>query len=265
MRAGLAATAVTALALVGAGPAAADVTTRGDFAFRFGTQTPGAPTAIHLQIVYKGADPAAKPSPIRHVVISAPAGTRFDTRALPECSASDPELLIGGDAACPDASRLGTGRLTAITGFGPPVDPFVGDVTIFNASDSIIEVVKEHNSGRPVATDRFRIQGSDWIGNPPMTPGGPPDGETAVREIDFTYSPRAAWAVTPPSCGPSGQWTSTATFAYADGVTAHVADTTPCARPPTDARPQPRHRRRRTARRHRRRHRHRHATPRFTG
>ncbi|MDQ6915806.1 MAG: hypothetical protein M3155_08355, partial [Actinomycetota bacterium] len=233
MRAGVGAAAITTLALGLTGPAAATVTPRGDFALRFGTQTPNAPTSIHLQILYKAADPAAKPSPIRRVLISAPPGTHFDTKALPECTASDPELLIAGDGACPVASRLGIGKLTAITGFGPPLDPFVADVTIFNAADSIVELVKDHASGRPVATDRFRIEGSSWIGTPPMTPGGPPDGQTAVREIDFTYSPAAAWVRTPPSCDASGRWTSTASFTYADGVTANVSDATPCARPAT--------------------------------
>jgi hypothetical protein len=90
--------------------------------------------------------------------------------------------------------------------------------------------VKEASSGKPVATDRFRIEGRTWTANPPDTPGGPPDGKTAVRRIDFTYAPKARWAVTPPGCPKGRRWHSSGAFTYADGVTARVPDATPCRR-----------------------------------
>jgi hypothetical protein len=224
-----------------AAQAGAGTTPRADFTLDFGATKPGAPTTVRLRILYKGSSADAKPSPIRKIVIATPAGARYDTNALPRCGASNDQLMAEGDAACPPASRLGGGQLTAITGFGPPIDPFVGDSSIYNVDGGFAEIVKERSSQRPLGTDRFQIKGSRWIGNPPTTPGGPPDGETAVRRIDFTYAPKAPWAITPPSCPSDRRWRSTGTFTYADGVTVTVPDDTPCVRPATGhPRPRPR-------------------------
>jgi hypothetical protein len=198
----------------------------------FSAKRPNASTAIHLKILYKGPDPHGKPSPIRKIVLNAPRGTRFDSKALPRCYASDQELLADGDSACPAASRLGSGTLTAMTGFPGPAATVVTHVTIYNTATGNVELVKEASSGKPVATDRFRIEGRTWTARPPDTPGGPPDGKTAVRSIDFTYAPKARWAVTPRGCPAARRWSSKAAFTYADGVTARVPDRTPCRRPP---------------------------------
>ena len=221
--------AVAGLALA-AGPAAAGSRARADFSMDFATGRPNAPAAIHVRILYKGRDPRGKPSPIRRIVLRAPKGTRFNARALPRCSATDQELLAFGDAACPPASRLGGGSLTAMTGFPGPAATVVTDVTVYNTSTGNVELVKDSSSGQPVATDRFRIRGRTWTANPPDTPGGPPDGKTAVRRVDFVYAPKAPWAVTPPRCPRSRRWHSSGAFTYADGATARVPDDTPCRR-----------------------------------
>jgi hypothetical protein len=222
--------AAAALAFA-APPALGGSRPRADFAMDFSAKRPNHATAIHLKILYKGRDPQGKPSPIKKIVLRAPRGTRFDSHALPRCKASDQELLAGGDDACPPASRLGSGTLTAMTGFPGPAATVVTHVTIYNTATGNVELVKEASSGKPVATDRFRIEGRTWTAHPPDTPGGPPDGKTAVRRIDFTYAPKARWAITPRGCPASGRWRSSGAFTYADGVTAHVPDATPCRRP----------------------------------
>lgn len=224
----LVANALAAAAL--ADGAVAGSTPRADFSFDLSTRKPGARAAIHLQILYKGGTPEAKPSPIRRIVILAPRGMRFDSRALPACQASDDELRAQGDAACPAASALGGGVLTGMTGFGPPFDPVATDVTVYNTATGNVELVKEQSSGRTLATDRFKIEGRTWSASPPSTPGGPPDGETAVRRIDFKYAPKAAWALAPRRCPRDRRWRSTGIFTYQDGVTATVDDVTPCKR-----------------------------------
>ena len=222
--------AAGALALL-AQPAAGGSRPRADFSMGFTAKRPGAATGIHLHILYKGRDPKGKPSPIRKIVLRAPKGTRFDTHALPRCGATDQELLAQGDAACPPRSRLGGGTLTAMTGFPGPAGTVVTDVTVYNTASGNVELVKDSASGTPIATDRFRIQGRTWTASPPDTPGGPPDGKTAVRRIDFTYAPKARWAITPRRCPAGRRWRSAASFTYADGVTAKVPDTTRCRRP----------------------------------
>jgi hypothetical protein len=199
-----------------------------DFSLQFASNTPGAATAMHLYIVYRNpADPNGKPSPIRHLVITAPQGTQIDL-AMSRCAASDQQIMIEGPSACPTASQVGQGTLTAITGFGPPIDPYLTDVTIFNTGQGLVEIARDHNTGATITDDRIQIQGNTLIGNPPAFPGGPPDGQTAVRTIDFTFPASTRYITTPPSCT-TGEWASQASFSFADGTTQHVSSTTPCS------------------------------------
>ncbi len=213
-----------------------------DFSLQFSSQTPDTVSAVHLYIVYRNpADPSGKPSPIKHLVISVP-GLHVNL-AVPRCTASDQQIMANGPAACPAQSRVGGGVLTADTGFGPPIDPYPTDVSIFNTGQGIVEVVQDHNTGATLADDRIAIQGDTLIGNPPATPGGPPDGQTAVRTIDFTFPAASGYFTTPRRC-PSSGWAAQAAFTFADGTTQHVSSTSACrgtrsAKPPKR---KPRHR-----------------------
>jgi hypothetical protein len=219
------------------GPAAAATGERSDFDLGFSTRAPGTPTAVSLHVVYKAAgDQEAKPSPIRKVVIAAAPGTRFDTSAVPACSASDEELKAQGSGACPPESKIGAGTLVAVTGFGPPADPVNADLTVFNAGDALLEVVTAPGSDRVLGTDRLRIDGSTVTGAPPVTPGGPPDGETAVRQIDFTIDSATRFVTTPGACPASGKWISTGTFGFKDGAEETLESAAPCERAAPDAR-----------------------------
>jgi hypothetical protein len=222
----------TVIAILGAiGAAGATTGRRADFDLRFSTASPGAHAALVLHVVYKAADdPNAKPSPIRKVVVVAAPGTHFDTGAVAKCTATDDELMAEGSSACPPESRIGAGKLTADTGFGPPVDPVAGDLTLFNSGTAIIEVVTAPGTDRTVGIDRLRIDGSTLTGAPPATPGGPPDGETAVRQIDFTIERATGFVTTPPSCPRSGQWISRGTFGFADGAEETVTSASACRR-----------------------------------
>jgi hypothetical protein len=229
----LGAAAITAAICAGGAFSAAEATTgkRADFDLGLATRAPGALTALTLHVLYKAADdPDAKPSPIRKVVVAAPPGTRFDTAGTPVCEASDEQLMAQGSGACPAESRIGAGKLTAITGFGPPADPVDGDLTLFNGPDQVIEVVTVPGTDRVVGLDRLRIKGSTLTGNPPTTPGGPPDGETAVRRIDFTIERATGYVTTPPRCPAGRRWTSTGTFGFADGAEETLRSDTPCTR-----------------------------------
>jgi hypothetical protein len=228
--------AVTIGVVTAAGSALATTGRRADFALGFGTGKPATKAALVLHVVYKAAgDPDAKPSPIRRVVIAAPQGTRFDTNAVPQCKASDDDLRAEGSGACPAESRIGAGTLTADTGFGPPADPVNADLTLFNTGDAVLEVVTAEGTDRVLGTDRLHIGGSTLTGAPPVTPGGPPDGETAVREIDFTIDAKTGFVITPPTC--TGEWTSTGTFGFKDGAEETLHSAVRCDRPPTPAAP----------------------------
>jgi hypothetical protein len=187
---------------------------------------------VHVRF-HRAGDPNAKPSPLRTAVLALAPGLRFDTTTLPQCTASDDEIRTLGPDACPHDTELTVGSLAGATGFGPPFDPLVGDDHVFNGPDQFIEVVAFPGSSASPAFDRLKIAGSTLTAHPPMLPGGPPDGETAVRSIDFQVPVRSAGAkaliTTPPGCPAGARWTTSGTFGFADGSSDTVVSATPCA------------------------------------
>jgi hypothetical protein len=221
-----------------AGPAraAAETGRTVDFALTLSQTATDSPTGLGLHIRFK--DPnsdTAKPSPIRAVVISGPPGLRFDTSAAPRCSASDAQIQAQGTGACPADSQVALGSFTAVTGFGPPADPFLGDDHVFNGDEQLIEIVTAPGTPVSPGLDRLSISGSTLTAHPPKTPGGPPDGETAPRSIDFQIPVHATQGrsliTTPPACPPAGVWQSSGSFTFANGQSETVVSSTPCTAP----------------------------------
>jgi hypothetical protein len=227
------------LALLAAG-APAQAGDRADFAWRFAELKPGSPTRWTLHLLYKApGDPDAKPPVIRELTLRPPAGTRFNLASHPSCDASNEQIQALGDAACPAESKIGTGRLTVMTGFGAPVDPYPTDLSLFSYRKGLIEVLKDPNGGFVFAIERLELIDGALHATPLVVPGGPPDFKIAAREIDWDIT-SAGWLTTPGSCPAGGQWTSTGTFRFDDGGTATETSTTPCAAPPRAARTKPR-------------------------
>ena len=195
----------------------------------FTTKEPGTGSGVRIKISYASPD-GAKPSPVREAAIRFPDGAVLDGSALPACAASDAELMAQGRGACPPASQLGSGTLEAVSGVGPPVDPVMTDVTLFNAGDEVIELVQQKGTDSTLAIDRAKIAGNRYTSHPPATPGGPPDGETAVLSLDFTFdapdSGGSAFFTTPPHCS-GGAWTTAGTFRF-DSATVESTSRAAC-------------------------------------
>ena len=234
MRLHAVAVAVVAAAMgatLAAMPAAGEpgVDERAELDVRLGARAPGTATGVSFRVFYKHPDDAeAKPPPLTAALFELPRGTTIDGSATPRCEASDAELRAGGRDACPEESQVGTGSLTAITGFGPPVDPVSGDVTVFNGGDQLIELVTAPGTDAVLGFDRLTIEGGALRAHPPNTPGGPPEGRTAIREIRVDIPARGRLFVTPPSCPSGGTWASRGSFGFADGGSSTVVSTTPC-------------------------------------
>jgi hypothetical protein len=217
---GIAAAAASAVAPVQAGG-------QSEYSFGLSSREPSAPTGMSIRALYRHpGDPDAKPPPLDEVVLRMPPGLRFATGAVPACDASDEELRARGRGACPPGSRLGSGRLTAITGF-PGADPVETDLTVFNGGDELIELVSFKDTDVTAGSDRLKLQGDSLVAHPPAVPGGPPDGRTTVREIAFRIE-RGSFVTTPPGCPAGGQWRSRLTFTFASYRAASVDDGTPC-------------------------------------
>ena len=212
---------------VGPGP-------RADFDLEFTTRRTNASAGTRTRVFYRNpSDPNAKPPAVRSVVTTFPAGTRFDTSAAPVCNASDPQLVAEGAGACPAGSRIGSGLLEFLTGFGPPIDPLVFDVVIFNNAQGPILLATLRGGGLRVPA-RFRLQGRTLRSEVPPLPGGPPDGQTALRRAELNISARSRGGrnlvTTPRTCPRNRRLPFRTSFTYGDGLTQLVRSSSPCAR-----------------------------------
>jgi hypothetical protein len=210
--------------------------------FGFSSKTPGTGTAMTLHIRYTktGADPNAKPSPIRHFQLDAPAGTVFHTSKVPACGADDAQVMLLGPSACPSESRIGAGTVTVVTGFGSPFDPFGSPTPVYNDGKGWLEISQTpSNPAVTIAVTRLAVSGSRVSGPIGASPGGPPDGETAVSAVDLSFPASTGYITSPPTCPAGRKWVATGTFRFADGTTQVVHGDTPCttAKPPAANRP----------------------------
>jgi polyvinyl alcohol dehydrogenase (cytochrome) len=207
---------------------------RVELGLRLTSRAPASPSGVSVSLRFNpSGDRDGKPSPLRVATIHAPSGLRFDNGALARCTASDDELKTRGSDACPAASKLTVGSFSAMS--GTPADPLGGDDHVFNGNGEIIEVITVPGASPSPGFDRLKIAGSTLTAHPPTTPGGPPDGETAVKSIAFDVPVRTSGGrsliTTPPVCPASGVWTTTGTFGFADGTVETASATTPCERP----------------------------------
>ena len=227
-------TVLVASHLAGGAPVSAGETARGGFDLEVFTQRPSAPTGLRFHVVYKNPqDPEGKPPAVTAAVFRLPAGLRIHNRAVPRCTATDEDFRAQGREACPPASRVGSGTLVAMTGF-PGVDPLVADIVAFNGARELVEVVFFKDTNVVAGLDRLTIKRGKLVAHPPATPGGPPDGRTAVHEVRLRiprrFGPAGRPYVTTPRACWTGRWRSRADYAFADGGTTTVRDRTPCKR-----------------------------------
>ena len=210
-------------------------TDRGGYDLELSTTEPGASTGLQFRVLYKHPDdPEAKPPPVTGAVFELPPGLRIDNGALPKCTASDEDFRAQGRAACPDETHVGAGKLTAMTGT-PGADPVNTDVEVYNGDGELVEVVFFEGTNTVAGMDRLTIEDGRLVAHPPATPGGPPDGRTAVREIRLELPARAgeggrAYVTAPPECL-TGTWISRAHYEFEDGGKTTVTSESPCVQP----------------------------------
>jgi hypothetical protein len=213
----LAAGAVAAL------PAAAHAGARADYRQAFSTPALGSSTGTDTQILYKHPDdPNAKPIPVRHERFTFPKGTQFDDGVVPACGASDLEARVEGPDACPHETWMGGSQGdTSMSGFeGDGEMPLTVDG--FNDGDGLLLIAGPTQYPMLRFVTRTVRTGRVIDVEVPRSPGGPPDGESAIRRVHHVFAPRSlgkrAYQRTPSTCPKSGYWTFTAQFTFADGA-----------------------------------------------
>ncbi len=227
----IAATAV--LAVVGA-PAAAQ-TPRAKVDAIFTSQTPGTSTGrLENGDFVDPANPGGKPHGVRSVVLELAGGARWDTDAIPQCSASDAALTASGPAACPAETKVGQGPVVVDTGFEGSNRNVEFDFSAFNEDDGMILVGREKQSGGHLVVHATISGGRLEIQFPPA-PGTPPEGGALKTEriVFFERSEvrdgqRRAYLTTPPTCPASGVWVNRLTYTFGDGVSETVESASSC-------------------------------------
>ncbi|MDX6699064.1 MAG: hypothetical protein QOE65_2461 [Solirubrobacteraceae bacterium] len=232
------------------------------------TTRPGASAALGYAARYHAAnDPDGEPPALRHLAIELPPGTLIDTSVPPRCAASDFELQMRGEAACPPAARIGAGQATVKQ---PGLGATTYDTVIYNADHDMLELVKSGDA--VLAVVHTYVHGTTLEGPIPtcLTGGTAPDGcpfdQLILLANHLQVRPVSAggrnYGTTPPTCS-TGRWDGRVTFSYGDGSLDRLTASAPCVRPAARRVTRPRRRRARP-RACRRRHRataHRRARP----
>ena len=204
---------------------------RVDYTDAFSTRTPGSPSGRTFTAdFFDSRDPQAKPPPVSHVHVLLPEGARFNTNAVPQCTATDAQIVAQGPGACEEGSKLGGGVIVVDTGFPEPERMLTSDFTFLNARDSLILVAQERKNGARLVVRGTIAERTFDLDVPPL-PGTPPEGganRSERIEIDAATGPGGAFLTTPPSCPPDGAWVLRTTWTFRGGEQVTRESRSPC-------------------------------------
>jgi hypothetical protein len=198
------------------------------FALTYSSQPPNSPSGLDVSASWS--DPGAPngvPKGVTKIKFAGHPGLRFDTGALPQCKASDEDIANLALRACPRSTKLGTVKGEGLIVTGSRFDTVA---TLFNGRREIIVVVMLATENRLITYFRDDVRRSSVTVNFKI-PGGVALTKFEAhlpRHYRKRGGKRRAYVRTPPTCPPSGMWTTTATFTYRDGSSQQLASNTPC-------------------------------------
>lgn len=222
-----------ALALPAAAAAEPVSGTYGTIDQRFTATQPGSPTGSHFTGSYHAPnDPSGDPPFMRRMTFYPPAGMRYDTSVPERCTASDLQLQVQGESACPAGSRIGGG--TARGKFMDQESEL--QVTVFNNTGEQVMLVSTPMIAT-VSRGKYADDGSITFASPTCFPHlvtCPADTAlqlgSNVKQDPYVRDGRAL-VTTPPKCPKSGHWQSSVRFWWADGGDETLVSKHPCQRP----------------------------------
>jgi hypothetical protein len=191
-----------------------------------------------------------QPKRVTNFDITFPRGSKIDSKAAPQCKASDSDFANAEspDDACPRGSKIGSGKVAARTPFNGVAD-FTGTVTAYNANKGLILFVNVQSANQTLVL-RPKFRGLRLLTPVPQTcippnrpdqdcrPGGTGEPQEAIlTNFELKTSPKSSGRgskrrqmITTPKTCPSGGWTFEADIKYADGTSTNIPTKSPCSR-----------------------------------
>jgi hypothetical protein len=219
-----------AVACIAAAVAIASPQFSSTFAGTYTAQTPSTSSGLDALATWTDpAEPSGKPKEVQKIKVLFAPGTKLDTRALPACKATAEDVAILAVRACPAKTKLGEVRGQGV--YAGSTAPFNTFATLFNAKRQIIVVVTLDNAkGRLLTNFRDDVERSAITIN--LKVG---KGISLVRfharvppHVRKRGKKRRTYFTTPPSCPPSGAWTTNVIFSYRDGSSDQHSAPSPC-------------------------------------
>jgi hypothetical protein len=170
-----------------------------------------------------GAD--GKPRILTATKLTLPKGTKFDTKALGQCSATADQLNAGGGAAnvCPPSSELGTATAEAYIGDAPDPLKFTGSVW----NDNGVMLVELDLGETPAYYIEGVIKGNTVEYALTAAESLNARATKVSLKLDNAGTKKKPYLRMPPAC-PKGKWTASAVATYSGGVTETSKTTVPC-------------------------------------
>jgi hypothetical protein len=204
------------------------------FSFKQSSHKPKTSTGIAFKVEF--GDPAAAngvPSGLKDFKITMPKGAKIDPAGAAQCKTTDADLMSKGAAACPAATRIGTGKATATSTDGSTNVDVAGYV--FNAKSAgksswlflfLINNAYGASFYAPVKGPTLSAKG--------LTGAVP--GDLLVTKFAGTIAKHSKGKgkkkhdliTTPSTCPKNKKWTNKATWVFVDGSKDTSTSTSAC-------------------------------------
>jgi hypothetical protein len=220
---------------------------------RFTTAAPGKSAGVRIAIASTDqANPRNRqPKRVTNFDITFPRGSTIDTKAAPQCTASDSDFAQAAapDDACPRGSKIGIGRAAMRLPI-PGTADFPGTVSAYNANKGLLVFMSFPTANQTlVLRPKFRglklFTSVPQVCMPPATPANNcADNfgnaqEAILVQLALNTTPKSRRSAggarrlfrTPRTCPSGGRWGFKARFKYADGTGLSIPADSRCRRP----------------------------------
>jgi hypothetical protein len=202
------------------------------FSFKQSSHKPGTSTGIAFKVEFGDPDAAnGLPAGLKDFKISMPKGAKIDPAGATQCKTTEADLMAKGAAACPAASRIGTGKATATNGATTlDVQGFIFNEKAGSRNAWLFLFLI--NNGYAASFDA-PVKGGTLSakGLTGAVPGG-----LLVTKFAGTIGKRSKGRgkkkhnliTAPSSCPKNKKWTNKATFVFVDGAKDTTSSTSAC-------------------------------------